>query len=59
VIERRFLGEWVALHLAVEGLDGPIGVKVEGHEAPPPGAEVGVKVDAASVFAFPANGGSS
>jgi iron(III) transport system ATP-binding protein len=59
VIERRFLGEWVALHLAVEGLDEPIGVKVEGHEAPPPGTEVGVEVDAATVFAFPAGRGNS
>ncbi len=32
VIERRFLGEWVAMHLAVEGLDQPLAVKVEGHE---------------------------
>ncbi len=59
VIERRFLGEWVAMHLAVEGLDQPLAVKVAGHEAPAPGAEIGLKVDATTVLVFPAGGKNS
>jgi iron(III) transport system ATP-binding protein len=53
VIRRRFLGEWVALHMAVEGLDEPLSVRVEGERAPEPGTEVGLKVDAATVSVFP------
>ncbi len=53
VIGRRFLGEWVALHLAVDGLDEPLAVRVAGEGAPQPGAEVGLQVDAATVSIFP------
>ena len=53
VIGRRFLGEWVALHLVVDGLDEPISVRVEGERAPAPGVEVGIKVDTATVSVFP------
>ena len=56
VIARKFLGERVALHLAVEGLDDPISVKVEGQSTPEPGAEIGLKVDAATVSVFSASG---
>ncbi|MFO1171386.1 MAG: ABC transporter ATP-binding protein [Hyphomicrobiaceae bacterium] len=53
VIGRRFLGEWVALHLAVDGLEEPLAVRVAGEGAPVPGAEVGLQVDAATVSVFP------
>ena len=56
VLGRRSMGAWVSLHLAVEGLDAPITLKVEAEGAPQPGAEIGLEVDAATVSIFPADG---
>ncbi|MEZ5924837.1 MAG: ABC transporter ATP-binding protein [Hyphomicrobiaceae bacterium] len=53
VIGRRFLGEWVALHVAVAGLDEPISIRVAGEGAPETGIEIGLNVDAATVSIFP------
>lgn len=52
VLDTRFLGDVGLLELAVEGLDGPILVRLREADMPVRGAEVGVAVDEGAVLVF-------
>jgi len=53
-LHQRFLGDNALVELAVQGLDAPILARVRESDAPPPGTELGVSVDASAVLVFPA-----
>jgi len=52
VLDIRFLGESALLEIGIEGLEQPLVARVRGDEAPPPGAEIGVSIEPASVMIF-------
>jgi iron(III) transport system ATP-binding protein len=54
VLHQRFLGDNALVELAVQDLDAPILARVRESDAPSPGTELGVGVDASSVLVFPA-----
>jgi iron(III) transport system ATP-binding protein len=53
VLHQRFLGDNALVELAVQGLDAPILARIRESDAPPPGTEIGVSVDAGAVLVFP------
>jgi iron(III) transport system ATP-binding protein len=57
VLESRFLGDVGLLELAVDGVDGPILVRVREADMPACGTDLGVGVDESAVLLFAAPNG--
>lgn len=56
VVWRRFLGEVDLVEVAVQGLDQTLKARVRGRSAPPPGSDVGVRLDPEDVLVFAKSG---
>ncbi len=54
VLTARFLGDTALLEIGVEGLEEPLFARVRESQAKQPGADVGVKVNAADILVFSA-----